>query len=68
MPGESLKKNYGSEALLGQATSFHGDVNLNRDNAMSTTHPCYAFSFEDKPTPYISEQKKNKIKNSRAMP
>ena len=25
---------------------------------MSTTHPCYAFSFEDRPTPCISEQKK----------
>ena len=52
LPAESLKKKYG------HATSFHGDVNLNRDNAMSTTDPCYAFSFEDSPTPYISEQKK----------
>ena len=68
LPAESLNKKYGSEALLGHATSYHGDVNLNRDNAMSTSHPCYALSFEDRPTPYISEQKKKKKTNSRHMP
>ena len=28
LPAESLKKKYGSEALLGHATRYHGDVNL----------------------------------------
>ena len=28
LPTESLKKKYGSEALLGHATRYHGDVNL----------------------------------------
>ena len=32
---------------------------------MSTTHPCYALSFEDRPNPYISEQKENKIKDKK---
>ena len=29
LPTESSKKKYGSEALLGHATRYHGDVNLN---------------------------------------
>ena len=63
LPAESLKKKYGSEALLGHATRYHDDVNLkhtiliNRDNAMTTSHPCQTFSFEDTPPPYISKQK-----------
>ena len=28
-----------------------------RDNAMTTSHPCIHFLFEDRPLPYISEQK-----------
>ena len=28
LPTESLKKKYGSEALLGHATRYHGNVNL----------------------------------------
>ena len=28
LPAESLEKKYGSEALLGHATRYHGDVNL----------------------------------------
>ena len=28
LPAEFLKKKYGSEALLGHATRYHGDVNL----------------------------------------
>ena len=28
LPAESLKKKYGSEALLGHSTRYHGDVNL----------------------------------------
>ena len=30
---------------------------FNRDNAMTTFHPCHTFSFEDRQLPYISEQK-----------
>ena len=62
LPAESFKKKYGSEALHGHATSYHDDVNLNRDNAMSTS--CYALYFQDRLTPYFSDQKKN----SRPMP
>ena len=45
-PVESLKKKYGSEALLGHAKRYHDNVNLkNRDNAMTTSHPCHMIFF-----------------------
>ena len=61
LPAESLKKKYGSEALLGPATRYYGDFNLKNTiltGRMQWPHLTLTtqFCFEDRPPPYISEQ------------
>ena len=61
LPAESLnnnKKKQGREALLGHARGYHGD------SAMTTSHPCHTFSFEERPPPHLLSKKKKKKTNA----
>ena len=66
LPAESLEKKYGSEALLGHATRYHGGVNLKNTILTGIMQwPLLTlatnFYFEDRPPPYISHQKNSRL-------
>ena len=51
LPAESLETKKGRETLLGHTKRYHGD------HAMTTSHPCHTYFFEDRPPPYCRAKK-----------